>query len=313
MTTPSERAECRHRHGLEPVFRCPVCEVPLFSEQRSFRCENGHTFDMAREGYVNLLLAQHRRSKDPGYNKEMIAGRRDFFDAGHYEPLADKIAEIIASHLPATGEGLVVDAGCGEGYYLRRLRNLLADRPDDGRAVLCGLDISKHGVRVAARRDPEGLYAVASTYRMPIMSDRVDVLLTHFSPVSAADFRRVVKPGGVVLVGGPGERHLFALKELLYNTPAPHEPTGSLTEADGFEAVTTHRVRYPLKLRGERQVANLLLMTPYYWSAGDDVRATLAAMDALDTEVDVAVQVYRRLPRDPARGTDAGAAGAGQP
>src|SRR5207248_665686 len=134
-------------------------------------------------------------------------GRRDFFDAGHYEPLADAIAALIADH----GGRVVVDAGCGEGHYLRRLGLRLGEG-----TVRCGLDISKHGIRIAARRDPAGLYAVAGTFRMPVVSGIVDVLLTHFSPVSADDFRRVVRPGGVALVGAPAERHLYSFKELLY-------------------------------------------------------------------------------------------------
>jgi 23S rRNA (guanine745-N1)-methyltransferase len=201
-----------------PTFACPVCGQPLLRADRSYRCVNGHPFDIAREGYVNLLLPQHRRSKDPGYNKEMVASRRDFFDAGHYEPLADGVAGLIASYLP-DGDRVVVDAGCGEGYYLRRLRALLAATDAEENTLLCGMDLSKYGIRVAARRDPQGLYAVAGTYRMPVLPAVVDVLLTHFSPVSAEDFRRVVKPGGVVLVGGPAEGHLFGLKELMYDTP----------------------------------------------------------------------------------------------
>ena len=108
------------------VFVCPVCGEPLNRVEQAFRCVAGHAFDIAKEGYVNLLAPQHRRSKDPGYSKEMIAGRRDFFDAGHYRPLADNVAALIAGYLPTSSERLVVDAGCGEGYYLRRLRATLA-------------------------------------------------------------------------------------------------------------------------------------------------------------------------------------------
>lgn len=195
-------------------------------QRTSLRCR--------REGYVNLLLAQHRHSKDPGYSKEMIAGRRGFFDAGHYQQLADDVAHVIATYLPESGERVVVDAGCGEGFSLRRLRRLLGERGQDSDTVLCGIDISKHCVRVAVKRDLEGLYAVADTFRMPVIDERVDVLLAHFSPVSAAEFRQVVKPGGVVLVGCPAEDHLFAFKELLYDSPAQHEPTAALAEEDGF-------------------------------------------------------------------------------
>jgi 23S rRNA (guanine745-N1)-methyltransferase len=276
------------------MFACPVCWEPLHTGRSAYTCVNNHLFDVAREGYVNLLLAQHRRSKDPGYSKEMIAGRRDFFDAGHYEQLADGIADRVLAHLPERGDPVVVDAGCGEGYYLRRLRTRLQRRAEHPGFALCGLDISKHGVRVAARRDPDGAYAVASTYRVPLRADLVDVLLTHFSPVSPDDFRRVLKPGGVVLIGGPGEGHLFGLKELLYERPAQHGPVATLAAEPGFELVETTTIRYPLRLHGPGQVANLLLMTPFFWAADDATRQRIAAVEALDTEVDVVVHAYRR-------------------
>jgi 23S rRNA (guanine745-N1)-methyltransferase len=283
-------------HPPGAVFACPVCGEPLVHADRVFRCDRGHAFDEAREGYVNLLAPQHRRSKDPGYSSDMIAGRRDFFDAGHYQSLADDVAALVAGYLPP-GETprLVLDAGCGEGYYLRRLRARLDTEGPTAGTVLCGLDISKHAVRVAARRDPQGLYAVAGTYHMPVLPERVDVLLTHFSPVSAADFRRVLRRDGVVLVGGPGERHLFSLKQLLYDTPAAHEPADTLAGEAGFALVSTHRIRHPLSLRGPGQVANLLRMTPYYWSVDAAKQARLADLDALDTEIDVVVRAYRPI------------------
>jgi len=275
------------------LLACPVCGESLTAGQRSFRCANGHLFDVAREGYVNLLLAQHRHSKDPGYSREMIAGRRDFFDAGHYQGLADDLGRLIVGYLPGRAGQTVLDAGCGEGYYLRRLAPLL----DPALPTLrCGLDISKHGIRVAAKRDPEGLYAVAGTYRMPVRPSGVDVLVTHFSPVSPVDFARVVRPGGVVLVGGPGEGHLFSFKELLYDTPAGHEPTDLLGIGDGFELVGTHRIRHPLSLRGPGQVANLLRMTPFFWSVDAVTQQRLETVDVLDTEIDVVVRAYRRVP-----------------
>jgi 23S rRNA (guanine745-N1)-methyltransferase len=287
----SENPSTRSRGA---VFACPVCGEPLNWMEQTFRCAAGHAFDIAKEGYVNLLAPQHRRSKDPGYSKQMIAGRRDFFDAGHYRPLADNVAAYIAGYLPTSSERLVVDAGCGEGYYLRRLGAMLAAIGAEDGTVLCGLDISKHGIRIAAKRDPTGLYAVAGTFHLPLMPASVDVLLTHFSPVSAANFRRVVRPGGVVLIGGPGENHLFGLKQLLYDTPALHEPTDALSGEPGFEPLATHRIRHKLALRGPGQVANLLLMTPYYWSEDPATHDRLASLEVMDTEIDVLLHAFRR-------------------
>jgi len=272
------------------LFACPLCGEPLTRADRTFRCVNGHAYDIAKEGYVNLLLAQHRNSKDPGYNKEMITARRDFFDDGHYHQLADEIAGLAGSYLPDRGTAVVLDAGCGEGYYLRRMRSLLAP----GGVVLAGLDLSKHGIRLAARRDPLGMYAVAGIYGMPVLDQSVDVLLCHFSPVSAADFQRVVRPGGVVLIGGPGEDHLYSLKELLYETPVRFELADTLADMAGFEPIAVHRISYKLALRGRGTVAQLLAMTPFYWSADQATQARLAEMDTLDTDIDVLVHAYRR-------------------
>jgi 23S rRNA (guanine745-N1)-methyltransferase len=143
---------------------------------------------------------------------------------------------------------------------------------------------------------------VAGTYRMPVLPDRIDVLLTHFSPVSAADFRRVVRPGGVVLVGGPGEDHLYSFKELLYDTPAKREPAPTLAGESGFELINVHRIRYKLALRDPGEVANLLVMTPYYWSVDQATQARLAELGSPDTEVDVIVHTYRRTDNDRSNG-----------
>jgi 23S rRNA (guanine745-N1)-methyltransferase len=261
-------------------------------------CLNAHTFDVAREGYVNLLLAQHRRSKDPGYSRDMIVGRRGFFDAGYYELLADRLAEIVSSFLPDAPDRVVLDAGCGEGYYLRRLREQLVGMGSEGSTLLSGLDISKHAIRVAAKRDPRGRYAVASVYRMPVLPSRVDVLLTHFSPLSPEEFGRVLSPGGVVVTGSPGECHLFSLKELVYQRPERHEPSDPLAGQRDFELLGTERIRYDLALRGPGQVGNLLQMTPYYWSADQRTQSHLGQLDSLDTQVDVLVHAYRHCPTD---------------
>lgn len=275
------------------VLACPVCWEPLQRAGSTWRCDRGHVFDLAREGYVNLLLPQHRHSKDPGYSRDMIAGRRELFDAGSYSRLADDVAAVIADQLPGRTHPVVLDAGCGEGYYLRHLAVELERRGVDD-VFRCGLDLSKHGIRAAAKRDPAGLYAVGGTFTMPVLLGSVDVLLTHFSPVSPLDFARVVRPGGVVVVGGPGEKHLFSFKELLYDAPALHRPVDHFVGDSRFELLTSDRSRHQLQLRGTAQLANLLRMTPYYWTLDAAAQARLSATETLDTEIDVVLRAYRR-------------------
>jgi len=231
---------------------------------------------------VNLLLANQRRSKDPGDDKAMMAARAAFLDAGWYAPVADALADTVLADLAATR---IVDVGCGEGHYLRRLREL-SDRPLD----LHGLDISRHAVEAAAKRDPASLYAVAGAHRLPLITAAADALISHFAPLETAEAHRALRPSGRLIVGAPGPRHLFGLRTLIYETPTEHPEVAPLTE--GFALIAETRVRNDLELRDAQAVAALIGMTPYAWAA--DARERLAGLDRLDTEVDVIIRTYER-------------------
>lgn len=283
--------------ALERWVRCPSCGGKLTCEANTFGCDLGHRFDLAKEGYLNLLLAQARKSHDPGYSKSMIASRHAFFGRGHYQQLADTIAEIVATYAAvrhnAGNSTRVLDAGCGEGYYVRRIRNYF--EAASAAIDLCGIDISKHGIKVAAKRDPASAYAVASSHDLPLPDHCADIIFTHFSPIFAESFRRVARQNGIVLVGSPGPMHLFGLKALVYEQPAQHEETQALAEETGFELVGTHHIRYALDLHDNASISDLLAMTPFYWSASESTQAALAARTDLATDVDVIVHAYRVL------------------
>lgn len=231
---------------------------------------------------MNLLLANQRRSKDPGDDKAMMAARAAFLDAGHYAPVADALADAVLADPAALR---IVDVGCGEGHYLRRLREL-SDRPLE----LHGLDISRHAVEAAAKRDPAGLYAVAGAHRLPLLTQAADALISQFAPLETAEAHRALRPSGRLIVGAPGPRHLFGLRSLIYETPTEHPEIAPLTE--GFTLTAEARVRYNLELRAPDAVAALIGMTPYAWAA--DARERLAGLDRLDTEVDVLIRTYER-------------------
>jgi 23S rRNA (guanine745-N1)-methyltransferase len=263
---------------VRSLFRCPVCGLALERDERAYRCGAGHSFDRAREGYVNLLTAAQRRSREPGDSAEMIRGRRAFLDTGAYDRFAAALSSAVAAHQPAA----VLDAGCGEGSFTAGL-------PGGRRA---GLDVSKPGVRLAAKRDPEGEYAVASAFALPVADGAVDALVSNFGPVDAAEFARVVRPGGVVIAAHPGPRHLFALRALVYDRPEPHEVKPPLRhDPERFEEIGSQAVTYEIEVAS---VPDLLTMTPYLWHMDDAARARLAATTTLATQVDVRITTYRR-------------------
>src|SRR4051812_16725214 len=141
------------------MWRCPVCHGPLREAERTWRCGEGHTYDVAKEGYVNLLITHQRRQREPGDSVEMLRARRAFLEAGHYAPLRDALAERVPG-------GSVLDVGCGEGYYTRAVDTEV----DRAQAGVWGVDIAKEAVRLAARRGGPGhRFAVASAYDLPVL------------------------------------------------------------------------------------------------------------------------------------------------
>lgn len=141
-------------------FSCPLCHQPLSREKNSYICPQRHQFDMAKEGYVNLLPVQHKRSRDPGDSAEMMQARRAFLDAGHYQPLRDAIVAQLRERLDDKATA-VLDIGCGEGYYTHAFADALPE------ITTFGLDVSKVAIKAAAKRYPQVTFCVASSHRLP--------------------------------------------------------------------------------------------------------------------------------------------------
>lgn len=263
-------------------WRCPVCQRPLSLSNSGERwaCESGHHFDVAREGYVNLLVPGRRRSRQPGDSVEMIRSRRRFLATGCYDPLTSALA----SEVEALGAQAVLDVGCGEGHHTRAL---------PARTVL-GIDVAKTAVAVAARSHPQGRYAVASAAEVPLGDGAVDAAVVVFGPVLAAELSRVVVPGGWVVVVSPGPLHLARLRELVYAHSRPHAPKTPLDER--FDKARCTRLRFPVVVEDQETLADLFAMTPYRWHAppGIERRLSEAARRRFETEADIRLAVYRR-------------------
>src|SRR5690554_5519384 len=139
-------------------FTCPLDGQALLRTERSWRCESGHCYDIAREGYVNLLPVQNKKSRDPGDSKEMVAARRRFLQEGHYRLIAEATAHAVLADTAPDATVAILDAGCGEGYYLRELAALAQELTLE----MVGLDISKWAVQAAARRSTDMSWVVGS-------------------------------------------------------------------------------------------------------------------------------------------------------
>jgi len=267
---------------------CPLDGKPLNRETAAWRCTNSHNFDVARQGYVHLLPVQNKRSREPGDSKPMVAARRRFLDAGFYQPIADAVARATLDGVSAGATVNCLDAGCGEGYYLRRL----ATAADDTHTLaILGLDISKWAVLAAARQDAQPSWVVGSNANLPVLPASLDRILCLFGFPVYSEFARVLRPGGKLLQVDAGPDHLRELREIVY--PTVRAESRKVTQVpEGFRRTGTEDVRFSLHLAGSEPIADLLAMTPHLYRAGPEGRARAAALETLSLTVDVCLQTF---------------------
>lgn len=271
------------------LFICPLCGAPLTREAQRYACPVGHSYDIAREGHTHLLPANRKHSKMPGDDKGMARARQQFLAAGHYAPLQKALCDLAVS---LTGDApAVLDTGCGEGYYTAAVYQALCGA---GKLVqMAGTDISKEILRLAARREKQVEFAVASSYHLPVANGAVDMLLNCFSPLALEEFRRVLKPGGHFLYVVPGEKHLWELKQVLYDHPYPNEVKE--TPYEGFRYREIRHVDSRMHLTSQAEIYALFQMTPYFWKTPRSGTEKLRALDELDVTASFAVHVFERI------------------
>jgi 23S rRNA (guanine745-N1)-methyltransferase len=279
-----------------PQLICPLCREALEqnAQQQSlepesvqhsnpvWRCIKNHSFDVAREGYLNLHLVQHKKSKDPGDNPEMVKARRAFLHADYYQPLRDAVIELLTP-LHATS---LLDIGCGEGYYTSSFRRIIDD--------VIGLDIAKPAIQLAAKRFKDITWLVGSGAMLPLASSSVDIASSMFSPLPIAEMARVLKPEGFVLVVTPAPMHLWTVREGLFDEVQAHEPDKFLA---GFNELFTlygrSEVSFPLTLP-HQALKDLLCMTPYVWKAKPEKRAALELQEQFETAAAFTVFLFKK-------------------
>lgn len=260
---------------------CPGCKQPLMLNERTYRCENGHCFDLAKQGYVNLLLAQNKSSLSPGDSAEMVEARRSFLGTGHYDHLVKALNDRVG---PESNINTLLDLGCGEGYYSGSIKHGLSSDFE-----CYGIDISKEAIRRAAGKYKSMQFAVASAFDIPLGSKTVDAVLCVFAPLSAEEVERVLKPNGVLIRVTPGARHLNELKSCLYDQVNTHE---AAEPPRGFLSAHTETISKKILLTDNQQVRSLLTMTPFYWASSSERKQQLLGEQNLEVQTEFVVEKF---------------------
>jgi 23S rRNA (guanine745-N1)-methyltransferase len=273
---------------------CPIDGLPIEGQGTQLRCAADHSFDMAREGYCNLLVVQHKASRDPGDSKDMVAARRRFLEAGHFEPIVDHVFNAVRECV-AAAEGCalnIVDAGCGEGYYLDRLCRLAAADSGAGTLRLAGIDVSKWAIRTAARRKVPVTWLVANNRVPPFLAGSVDLVLCLFGFPVWGGFKKVQRSGGHLVLVDPGPDHVIELREIIYPM-VKRSPPPSLTaaEAAGYSLKRQQGLRFSAALTGADTIRDLVAMTPHAHRLPKARQSALVELSTLSVTVDVAFRL----------------------
>ena len=189
------------------LLRCPLCKSGFTAAAGALACRNGHSFDLARQGYVNLLPGRRRRPAAGGDSPSQLRHRAQFLDAGHLGTLTTTIVRQIERS--ARGPQHVLDAGSGTGHHVARIAARLP-----GSVINLGLDISKDAARQAARRWPTSTFAVADLWgEWPVRDAATDLVISIFAPKNFPEMARVLRPGGWLAAAYPGPDHLIELRD----------------------------------------------------------------------------------------------------
>lgn len=260
------------------VLMCPVCRQSLNLTERTWRCEQGHSYDVAKQGYVNLHVVQHKHSKNPGDTPESVDARRAFLQGGYYQPLQQAVVAL----LKQLDIKAILDIGCGEGYYTSAMQQVVEQ--------CVGVDIAKNAVQRAAKLNTEVTWVVGTGATLPVLDQSMDACTSLFSPIPQAEIARVLKDDGYLIVVTPASEHLYAMREALFEQVNPHTPEKFVEQLqDLFELKQEQIIDAPFVL-DQQALKNLIAMTPYAYKASPERRLRLEQQ--LQLEVTASFQIY---------------------
>jgi 23S rRNA (guanine745-N1)-methyltransferase len=279
---------------------CPLDSLALTPADKQYVCPQGHSFDVARQSYLNLLPVQHKRSRHPGDSPEMVQARTAFLNSHAYLPIAEQLNAITLGLLLALPEqGLcLLDAGCGEGYYLEQLAHCLQQTPRQLEVALVGLDISKPAILAASKRSKLITWLIASNRQPPLLPASVDIILCLFGFPVYPSFKRLLKATGKIILVESAPGHLLELRNIIYpNVSQSPPPSLHAAEAAGFQLLDEVPLCYRRSVESNPQIMNLLTMTPHYFRASFTGKQAVNQLNTIEITVDVVFRVLGQTAR----------------
>lgn len=262
------------------MLQCPKCKGALHKENKVYRCEHNHSFDISKRGYCNVLLGNHKATGD---DAEMVKARTNFLNSGYYAPLKDRLIDLIATYHPS----IFVDAGCGEGYYTNAIQSAYPNME------LYGFDLSKTAVDAACKAHTNAYYFVASIHDLPCVGQSIDMVLSIFAPISENENARILKDKGIFIKVGPGPKHLEQLKSFLYEKVYDNEE--SIDTYEAFQQIHEELIDYKIDLASSEDIQSLFHMTPYYWRTPKEAVGRLYRLDTFATRIQFCIEVYEKI------------------
>lgn len=264
------------------VLMCPVCRQSLNLTERTWRCEQGHSYDVAKQGYVNLHVVQHKHSKNPGDTLESVDARRAFLQDGYYQPLQQAVVAL----LKQLDVKAILDIGCGEGYYTSAMQQVVEQ--------CVGVDIAKNAVQRAAKLNTEVTWVVGTGATLPVLDQSMDACTSLFSPIPQAEIARVLKDEGYLIVVTPASEHLYAMREALFEQVNPHTPEKFVEQLQNlFELKQEQIIDAPFVL-DQQALKNLIAMTPYAYKASPERRSQLEQQSQLEITASFQIYVFQK-------------------
>lgn len=260
----------------ESAFICPLCKQKLFKVNNSLKCLGSHSFDFAKQGYVNLLMS-NASGKRHGDDRLMVEARSRFLNKGYYDALRQTASTILGA------DNIVLDAGCGEGYYTSLF---------EYKNNVIGIDISKDALKLASRKCQNSQFAVASISDIPIANESVDAVINIFAPDSPNEFMRVLKSDGRLIMVYPMEKHLIELKAAVYDKPYLN-PEVNLKRED-MKLISQKELKYTALLDCNEDILSLFKMTPYYYKTSREDQQKLENINKLDVSLEFIIAEYQK-------------------